>query len=206
VVEQTRRQLAEVQARLDRARKAALEDAALDSPEALASAAQANLALLTNLRRDFVDAESEVAEYTARETEGGPRRLAAARARSSVLAKRVADVERAQAQTTAALARRTARRDEVQTEVRSAQAAFETASARLRDAQAAAGNRTERLRIIDPGIIPQRPSSPNLILNVIAAFLLAAVAALVYLTVRFGLRERPVPRLRASASRGGLSA
>ena len=42
-----------------------------------------------------------------------------------------------------------ARRDEVQNEVKSAQAALEATLTRHRDMQAAAGNRAERLRIID---------------------------------------------------------
>jgi uncharacterized protein involved in exopolysaccharide biosynthesis len=213
LIEQNRRQVTEAQERLDRARKAALEDAALDTPEVLSNSAQATLVLLTNLRRDLVDAESEVAEYAARAQapEPGPvsdggRRLQAARARAALLKQRVQEAEQALPRTTASLARRTGRRDEVQSELKSAQAAFEAAAARLREVQGSAGSRAERLRIIDPGIVPQRPSSPNLMLNVVAALVLAAVASLVWLSVRFAYRERELPRLRSSASRAGFSA
>ena len=51
-----------------------------------------------------------------------------------------------------------------------------------------AGTRNEHLRIVDPGIVPQRPSSPNVPLNVIAALLIAAVFSWLYLTVVFALR------------------
>ena len=47
--------------------------------------------------------------------------------------------------------------------------------ARLREARGDAGYRGERLRIIDPGIVPERPSSPNLPLNLVAALLLGLV-------------------------------
>jgi uncharacterized protein involved in exopolysaccharide biosynthesis len=60
--------------------------------------------------------------------------------------------------------------------------------------------RGERLRLIDPGIVPQRPSSPNIGLNVIAALLVALTASLVWLSLRYAWRgrtlefERPLSR------------
>jgi uncharacterized protein involved in exopolysaccharide biosynthesis len=60
--------------------------------------------------------------------------------------------------------------------------------ARLRESRAAAGSRGERLNIIDPGIVPERPSSPNTALNVgaaaFAAFVLAALFILLQATYR----------------------
>ena len=55
------------------------------------------------------------------------------------------------------------------------QAALAAMEARLREARGETGFRGERLKIIDPGIVPERPSSPNLPLNVAAALLLGLV-------------------------------
>ena len=56
-----------------------------------------------------------------------------------------------------------------------------------RDGQRVVG-RMLRLRLIDPGIVPQRPSSPNIPLNVFAALLFGAVASVLYLSVAFQSR------------------
>jgi uncharacterized protein involved in exopolysaccharide biosynthesis len=56
--------------------------------------------------------------------------------------------------------------------------------------------------MIDPGIVPRRPSSPNLPLNVLAALLLALVASVVYLAMRFSYaRPRGLRDDRAFATR-----
>jgi uncharacterized protein involved in exopolysaccharide biosynthesis len=39
--------------------------------------------------------------------------------------------------------------------------------------------------VIDPGVVPQRASSPNIALNVVAALLLTLIALAAYLTVAF---------------------
>jgi uncharacterized protein involved in exopolysaccharide biosynthesis len=61
------------------------------------------------------------------------------------------------------------------------------------------GSRTEWLRVVDPGIIPQRPSSPNVPLILIGAASLALFGSLLYLTLSFSLtrgRRRYDPPLR----------
>jgi uncharacterized protein involved in exopolysaccharide biosynthesis len=67
---------------------------------------------------------------------------------------------------------------------------------RLREARGDAGYRGERLKIIDPGIVPERPSSPNLPLNLAAALLLGLVLPIVYFTLEMnflvGQASRPV--------------
>jgi uncharacterized protein involved in exopolysaccharide biosynthesis len=42
------------------------------------------------------------------------------------------------------------------------------------------------LRIVDPGTVPRRPSSPNLWLNTAAALFAAMIGTFGYLIVRFG--------------------
>src|SRR5436309_645305 len=63
--------------------------------------------------------------------------------------------------------------------------ALETAEIRLEEAHSAAGYRGERLKVIDPGVVPERPSRPNVSLNVFAALLFALVASLLYLAFDF---------------------
>ena len=57
------------------------------------------------------------------------------------------------------------------------------------------GTRSEQLNVIDPGIVPERPSSPDIPLILIAALLLALTASLVYVTLEFGFERQ---RLRSA--------
>ena len=70
----------------------------------------------------------------------------------------------------------------------SARSAVEAADTRLEEARSTAGYRSERLKIIDPGVVPARPSSPNVPLNLIVALSLALVVSLGYLTIEFNYR------------------
>ena len=75
---------------------------------------------------------------------------------------------------------------------------------RLQEARASAGSRAERLRVIDPGIVPERPTSPNIQLNLIVAVLFALVVSLLYLTLEFAWQApRRAPAPLRMASRGG---
>jgi uncharacterized protein involved in exopolysaccharide biosynthesis len=71
-----------------------------------------------------------------------------------------------------------------------AQAALASLDTRLREARGEAGYRGDRLKIIDPGVVPERPSSPNLPLNVAAALLLGLVLPILYLTLALSYQER----------------
>jgi uncharacterized protein involved in exopolysaccharide biosynthesis len=84
--------------------------------------------------------------------------------------------------------------------LRSAEAAFDSARLRFDDVISATRFRSEQLRIVDPGIVPQRPSSPNFLLSVIAAVALSLVACLIWLTLQFGLAGADAER----AARPGL--
>ena len=61
---------------------------------------------------------------------------------------------------------------------------------RLRETRGDAGYRGERLEIVDPGIVPERPSSPTLPLNLAAALLLGLVLPVLYLTLEMSYREQ----------------
>jgi uncharacterized protein involved in exopolysaccharide biosynthesis len=85
------------------------------------------------------------------------------------------------------LAQRASSREAFQAGTAAAQKAFEAASARLRDVRTNAAYAGERLKVVDAGIVPQKPSFPNIGLNCAAALGLALAASLVYLSIRFSM-------------------
>jgi capsular polysaccharide biosynthesis protein len=139
--------------------------------------------------------DKEAAEFSKRD-------LAAARARVALLEKQARDLDRRVEQKSALLAQRSTKRDSTLSQLRAAQTAFDAATARLRDIRNTSGFRGERLRIIDPGIVPQRPSYPNTPLNVLSALAFAAVASVLYLSVTFQTRPATARRpLRFAAKK-----
>jgi len=72
--------------------------------------------------------------------------------------------------------------------------AFEEANRRLQEVRFGTGYRGERLTIIDPGVVPERPSSPKTILNALAALLVGLAGGVFYLILEYSSR---VPRLRS---------
>lgn len=104
-------------------------------------------------------------------------------------------IEEETARQQSVLAARTAQREQLEAERKLAEAAYEAALARVRDARAAVGLRGERLTVVDPGIVPEKPSFPNLLVNVLAALVAAAAFSMLYLALRFGYRTgRQAPR------------
>lgn len=112
------------------------------------------------------------------------------RAKAGELERRAADLEKRIGQNSLLASKRGAERQTLDANFKMAQTASENSAARLRDLRATAGTRGERLRVIDPGVVPQRPSSPNVALNVLAAMPLTLMALLAYLTISFSYRRR----------------
>jgi len=113
------------------------------------------------------------------------------RARSEILKRRIGELIQAIDQKRAELAQQTVREQGLEAALTSARAAYDAASQRLTDLRVSRGSRTEWLRVTDPGIIPQRPSSPNVPLILIGAVLLALFGSLLYLTLSFSLTREP---------------
>jgi uncharacterized protein involved in exopolysaccharide biosynthesis len=124
-----------------------------------------------------------------------------ARGRLAEMRKQIQDLERQGAEREKLLATRQAHRDQLDAERKAGQAALAAVEARLRDARGETGFRGERLKIIDPGIVPERPSSPNLPLNVAAALLVGLVLPILFLTLEMNFQDR-----RAALARGGFRA
>ena len=85
-----------------------------------------------------------------------------------------------------------AHRERLEAERKSRQADLTASETRLREARGDAGYRGERLRIIDPGIVPQKPSSPNLVLNLLAALLAGLVLPVGYLAIEMNYQEQRI--------------
>lgn len=162
--------------------------------EALQGELDASVELQGKLRQQLVEAQASVAEYQQAKVDSqfAREQLQAQRARAGVLENRLQELQRSIHELGATMAGRSAKRDALLSEVKSAQTSSEAAETHLRELRAAAGSRGERLRVMDPGIVPQRPSSPNVPLNVAAALFLALAACMIYLSFAFVLRRRAV--------------
>jgi uncharacterized protein involved in exopolysaccharide biosynthesis len=122
-----------------------------------------------------------------------------AKARIEELHKRIETVDREAAQREKVLAERNAHRDDLAAARKAAQESLATAAARLRTARSEAGFRGERLTVIDPGVVPERPSWPNVPLNAGAALLLGIFLPVLYLAFEMNYREQRVRHSRMQA-------
>jgi uncharacterized protein involved in exopolysaccharide biosynthesis len=204
MLDQAEKQAVEAAHKLQEA-QAASASFAVRAPVAAIQASVARSAdSLATLRPAAVEAEAEAAGIEAQAKQGGDpfatERLPQMRARAAALNQRVEEMNRSIDANTALVSRWGAEKRNTDSDLTAAESAYQAAAARLRDARATAGMRVERLRVIDPGIVPQRPSFPNLPLNVIGATLLALIASLAYLSVAFGYR-RKMPGLRPVITR-----
>jgi uncharacterized protein involved in exopolysaccharide biosynthesis len=84
----------------------------------------------------------------------------------------------------------------------SARETFEEAERRLGDVRAAAGYRGERLSIIDGGFTPERPSWPNVPLNVLSAIFIALLASVIWVTLEFSRSLQHAEPIRTPAGFG----
>jgi uncharacterized protein involved in exopolysaccharide biosynthesis len=94
------------------------------------------------------------------------------------------------------LARRSAEIGAAEAQLNDARARYEQARKRLDDLDASSGFRGERLSLLDPGVAPERPSSPNVPLNVFVGLALGAIFSLLYLTVEYSLRQQRAEAMR----------
>lgn len=168
---------AALKARLDEAASAWQSAAGTHSTEALRSEVFDDSDLKSRIEEQLLDEQSNVAA-------SGPD---ASRARIQVLERRMGELSRAIGEKSKALAQQSAREEDLRAALTAARADYETASQHLADLRVSRGSRAEWLRVIDPGIVPQRPSSPNVPVILIGATLLALFSSLFYLTVSFSL-------------------
>jgi capsule polysaccharide export protein KpsE/RkpR len=176
-----------------------LTDEPLDALESdLAEAA----GLRSDIQQQITRAELETAEFASR-AEQVPASMSPSvpRARLEELRQQLGAIEKQEAEEQKLLAQRSADRDKLATERKSAEAVLDTLEQRLSEARGESGYRGERLRIIDPPIVPERPSSPSLPLNLGAALLLGLLLPFVYLALEMNYQEQ-----RAGSRRGEFRA
>jgi uncharacterized protein involved in exopolysaccharide biosynthesis len=193
------KQEADAQARLDRSEAAWTRIAAQQPVDKLQQEFQSGGALKSSLERQLLRAEADASAGQGDEA-------AQSRARADTLRKQLAQVERDLAAKEELLARRMAERDRVDAERTASQEAYKTVETRLSQARSDRGYRSERLKIIDPGIVPERPSGPNIPLRVAAALMLGLVAPVIYLTLELSYRTQransaPAPQVTTPPTR-----
>ena len=187
----------ELQAQLRQSENAWARLLATEPVDQLKTVMEGSAELRATVQNEILSVELEIADAAERQKQAnGPeaveisKQAANARARLDEMRKQLQALDRQSAEREKLLAARLAHRDQVDAERKAAAGALEAVEARLREARGDAGYRGERLKIIDPGIVPERPSSPNLPLNVMAALLLGLVLPVTYLTLKMNYGER----------------
>ncbi len=191
----------EVQQRAAQARVQVADDAwarALGSEPVnqLQAEMESNAELRSTIQKEVASAELMIAESAERKQQASAgesveiqRETSGARARLAEMNRQIQQIERGQSERERVLAGRLAHRDTLEAERKARQSELAASETRLRDARADSGYRGERMKIIDPGIVPQQPSSPNLILNLMAAMLVGLILPVIYLAIEMNYQE-----------------
>jgi uncharacterized protein involved in exopolysaccharide biosynthesis len=174
----------------------------LEGLEEKASETDANVAELT-ARTATLKSSSKAADARP-DLDYSEEQLAGAIARKRELASGKALLEKQLAEKSSRLAEFDQSKDSAFQEVLEAEATYRDLDKRQSDLAGTAGMRTEQLRLVDPGIVPQRPSFPNPSLVLAAALLLSFALAAAWITLQYGLdRQRqhfPRGELRVTRS------
>jgi uncharacterized protein involved in exopolysaccharide biosynthesis len=183
----------DARAQLDRATSAWNRAASAEPLEGLSEEIKEIQTMRTELERDASFAQLLIVENAKRaklstrpgEVDSIRTETQLTETRLSGMRKRIADLDHEIAAKQLAFSRRAARREVLTSERKSAEAAFAAVENRLREIRGTSGFRSEQLNIVDPGITPERPSSPNVPLNVIAALLVGLTASVGFLSLEF---------------------
>ena len=193
--------------RLDQARAEWQRIAHDDTPETLRAEVSSAIGLLSETKRLHEQADAEAAEWRVRARDGAAEDrqsstvLAnAGAARGAEYAAREKDLSDEIATKRKLVAESTARHALASAELDSAQRACDAALARSRDYGSLTGMRGERMHVVDPGVEPRKPSSPKVLLNTLAAGLLAACIAIAWLNLMAGMPIRRPTVVRSSAA------
>jgi capsule polysaccharide export protein KpsE/RkpR len=194
LIEQSEKEVTEARLAFDRAQQA-WEEAVVKGPVAqLDAQMESDVELRSKLQGELVAAEADVAELEASPaSRAADEDLRAPRARVAKLRAGVQKLEETIAQEQAVSAERKTRAERLEVQRKSAESMLRASETRLRDARANTGYRGERLTIIDPGIVPERPSAPNIPLNVAAAAFAAFVLSVLFILLQASYRTPRSP-------------
>ena len=191
------KQEGEIRSRLQQTEAAKAQLFSREPVDDLQSALSQTSELRYSIQQQAQSVELELADAAERARHASAAELAEigreesnARARLQELQKQIQELDRRNAQREKELELRWGHRDHLESERKVVQAELTALQTRLREARGEVGFRGERLRLIDPGIVPERPSSPNIPLNVLAALFLGLVLPIVYLTLHMSYQEQ----------------
>jgi capsule polysaccharide export protein KpsE/RkpR len=168
--------------------------------EPLAGSVDNLIELRFDLQRDLQEARSSLKEFEARDAAGGnaaediagsKARIAALEQQDELLTKRIE-------KDSGVVEQLKARREELEAEQKAARAEAETAKTRLNEARASLAYQGERVSILDPGIVPERPSFPNTPLNIALAFTISLLGSVMWVAWRYGGRRSRLLPARAN--------
>jgi uncharacterized protein involved in exopolysaccharide biosynthesis len=178
-----------------------------DTPESIQAALDSDISLESDLRGHENDAAAEAEEWRVRARDGEVTDRGYAQVQARAAAARRDDYGRRRAQLDGEitaerklLAERSSRLSLASAQLDMARKAFDAAQTRLREFSAVEGMRSERMRMIDPGVVPREPSSPKVLLNTLAGIILAFCLATGWLVLRAG-QARPKPAMVRTAQR-----
>lgn len=198
-IDAAEKQLALARAQLEQARAEAHQFGEREPTEGLALEIDSLTKLKSRTQQELIDTKADVAEWGDRvKSQTDPanvslrdrQELATAQARTSSLEKQNNELQVELERKSSLLAKRIAMREAIQARLRNLQANYDGENTRLIELQGTQGYRSERLRLIDPGIVPQKPSWPNVPLNLVASLLIALVASLIYLSIAFNFQHQ----------------
>jgi uncharacterized protein involved in exopolysaccharide biosynthesis len=130
------------------------------------------IAMVYRLRSELYDAEAASTD----------------KARIELLSARVRELDQEVAAKSKMIAEISTRLEVLDADRQTKQRACETALRRAQEMRASLDYSTERLEIIDPGTVPEKPSEPRRLLYCVAALGLALLGSIVYLSAAYGLR------------------
>lgn len=184
--------------------------------ESIAKQVQVSSDLRADVERDLARAKAELADYQARlqapqPANAGDGQAGWTQVEVTATRARIQELENQNRQLIQFLDEKElvldgliqARRS-LEAELNSARASAETADAKLGEVRSSAAFRGVRLKVLDPGIVPQRPSFPNTPLNLVVALVLSFLASVALLAIQFAhnrirrTNADPVYSLRSS--------
>jgi uncharacterized protein involved in exopolysaccharide biosynthesis len=193
-VHQAEDNLAHAEARLRRAMKAT-DSGEAASVDALTAELRNTSRLKYGIEQQLAQARTDLADLKAQQSSfpaGDEKAVWNAREIAATLARTLdLDIQRKYFETRVAakaaqLERARPLEDSREAELKLARTDLENSRTRLSEVRASMAFRSERLEVLDPGIVPERPSSPNVPLILICAPGFALIASLGYLAAAFG--------------------
>ncbi len=192
LLQEMERQRQQLSSELDAADAAAADLAKREPLDSLQGEAENASILRSTVEEQLSTADLEVAEASSASD------LANAKTRQREFQQQLQAIRKRDEERDGILAIRLEHRERLDAERKGLRTQLAGIDTQLREARGAAAFRGERLKIVDKGIVPERPSSPNLALNTAAAFLLGLALPLVWLALEFSYRQHGALRSLAN--------